>query len=58
LIALTPAGELVVYEPNPAEFKKIASYKVAEQGTYAYPVLSGKRVFIKDQGSVAMYEVE
>jgi outer membrane protein assembly factor BamB len=55
LFALTPGGELVVFEPNAKEFKKVASYKVAESGAYAYPIISGSRVFIKDQNSVSLW---
>src|SRR5262249_54161464 len=39
LMALTPSSQLVVFEPNDKEFKKLASYKVADSPTYAYPVV-------------------
>jgi outer membrane protein assembly factor BamB len=58
LMALTPAGQLVVFEPSDKEFKEVAKYKVADGGTYAYPVLSGNRVFIKDKDSLTLYTVE
>lgn len=58
LFALSPSGTLVVYEPSATEFKKLASYKVAEGKTYAYPVLAGNRVFIKDGNSVILYTIE
>jgi hypothetical protein len=32
-------------------------YEVGK-GTYAYPVASGNRIFIKDDNSVALYVVE
>ena len=53
LVALTPSGEMTVFEPG-KEFKQLATYKVASEGTYAYPVLSGKRLFIKDKDSIAL----
>jgi outer membrane protein assembly factor BamB len=58
LFALTPAGELVVFEPNAKEFKRLAGYKVAEGGSYAYPVIAGNRVFIKDRNSVTLWAIE
>jgi outer membrane protein assembly factor BamB len=58
LLALTPAGELVVYEPSDKEFKEIAKYKVADGGTYAYPIVAGNRVFVKDKDSVALWAIE
>ena len=58
MFALTPDGDLVVFAPDTKEFKKLASYKVASSGAYAYPVVSGKRIFIKDQNSVTMWSLE
>jgi outer membrane protein assembly factor BamB len=58
LFALTPAGTLTVFEPNPQEFKTIATYKVADKGTYAYPVISGKRIFVKDQNNLTLFTIE
>lgn len=54
LLALTPSTELVAFEPSAKAFKEVARIKVAESPTYAYPVLSGSRLFIKDQNSVAL----
>jgi len=58
LVALTPAAQLVVFQPSPSEFKQLASYKVADEGTYAYPVLTDKRIFIKDKDAVTLWMVE
>ena len=58
LLALTPAATLRVFEPSDKEYKELASYKVADGGTYAYPVVSGKRIFIKDKDAVTLWTVE
>ena len=58
LVALTPTSELIVFEPSDKEFKQLASYKVAESQTYAYPVASGNRIFVKDQDAVTLWTVE
>ena len=57
LFALTPAGQLVVFEPGKDDFKEVARYKVADRGTYAYPVVAGNRVFVKDQDAVTLWTV-
>jgi outer membrane protein assembly factor BamB len=58
LLALTPSSQLIVFEPSDKEFKKLASYKVANGGTYAYPIVSGNRIFIKDQDSVTLWTID
>ena len=54
MLALNPSGELVVFEPSDKEFKKLASYKVADGETFAYPVASGDRLFISTQNSLSL----
>ncbi len=58
LLALNPTSLLIVFEPSDKEFKQLASYKVAESQTYAYPVIAGNRVFVKDQDSVTLWTIE
>ena len=58
LFALTPASQLVVFEPSGKEFKELARIKVADTPTYAYPVVSGNRIFVKDQNFVTLWTVE
>lgn len=55
LLVLRPAGELVVFTPDPAAFHELARYQVAEGGAYAYPIVAGNRIFVKDQDSVALW---
>jgi outer membrane protein assembly factor BamB len=57
LFALNPGGELIVFEPTDKEFKQIAKYKVGTD-TFAYPVVAGNKIIIKDKDSVALYAVE
>lgn len=58
LLALTPSARLIVFEPNGKEFKQLATYKVADTQTYAHPVLSGKRIFVKDRDSLLLWTTE
>ncbi|MCF7972648.1 MAG: PQQ-like beta-propeller repeat protein, partial [Phycisphaerae bacterium] len=50
LIALTPKGQLIVFEPSASAFKQLASYQVGSD-TYACPAISGNRIFVKDADS-------
>jgi outer membrane protein assembly factor BamB len=36
----------------------VASYKVAPEATYGYPILTGNRIYIKDRNSLTMWTVE
>jgi hypothetical protein len=54
-MALTPVGKLVVFEPTDKDFKALATYKVAAGGTYAYPVVAGNRVFVKDADALTLW---
>ncbi len=58
LLALTPKGDLTVFEPSDKEFKKLNGYKVAETETYAYPVPAGKGLLVKDKDAVAFWAVD
>lgn len=58
LITLTPAAQLVVFEPSDSGFKQVATYKVADSPTYAYPVVAGNRVFVKDNDSLTLWTIE
>ena len=57
MFALTPAGKLMVFEPGDKEYKELASYNVGSR-TYAFPIISGNRIIIKDADSVTLYTVE
>ncbi|MHB1422291.1 MAG: PQQ-like beta-propeller repeat protein [Gemmataceae bacterium] len=58
LFALNPSAQLVVFEPSDKGFKQLASYKVASGDTYAYPVVAGNRVYIKDKDSITLWTIE
>lgn len=55
LFALTPSAQLVVFKPDHEEFKRVASYKVANGNTYAYPVVTSEGVYIKDRDSLTFW---
>lgn len=58
MLALAFNGQLIVFEPSD-EYRQLASYKVSDtETTFAYPVVSGNRIYIKDQDSVTLWTVE
>jgi len=58
LLALPSSSELIVYKPDGKQFSEIARYDVSETPIYAHPVVSGNRIFIKDQESLAMWALQ
>lgn len=58
ILALPSTSELIVFKPDGKAYSEIAKYKVAETPTYAHPILSGNRIFVKDQESLTMWLVQ
>jgi outer membrane protein assembly factor BamB len=58
LLALTPKMQLFVVQPTDKAFTQVASIKVADSAVYAYPVISGNRIFVRDHDSVVLWTVE
>ena len=58
LIALSSDGNLVVFKPDKKEFAEVAKYKVADSGTWAMPVVAGKRIFVKDRDALTLWTIE
>lgn len=58
ILALPNTSELVVLKPSSKQYEELAKMKVAETPTFASPVPSGKRLFIKDKDSVTLWALE
>ena len=58
LLALTPGSELIAFQPSDKEYAEVARIKVAGTPTYAHLVVSGNRVFVKDQDSLILWTIE
>jgi outer membrane protein assembly factor BamB len=58
IFALPDSAELIAFKPDGKEYSEIKRYKVSETKIYAHPIVSGNRVFVKDQDSLAMWAVE
>ena len=53
--ALDTDAELIVARANPKQFEILKRYDVADSATWAQPVLSGQRVFIKDLSTISLW---
>lgn len=58
LMALPSTSELIVLKPDGKAYTELAKYKVSDAQTYSYPIVSGKRVFVKDRDSLILYTIE
>src|SRR5262249_16143699 len=57
LLALSPTSELIVLRPGSDKYTELARIKVAEGPTYAYPIASGDRLFVKDRDSLTLWTI-
>jgi len=55
VVALVDSGELQIVAASGKEYKKIASYRVAEGGTWAPPVLLEKSLLVKDVKTLTLW---
>jgi hypothetical protein len=48
----------VVLKPDGKAYTEVAKVKVAETPTYAHPVVSGDKLFIKEQDALVAYTLQ
>lgn len=58
LIMLTPAAQLVIFKPDDKAYTEVVRITVADTHTYAHPVISDSRIFIRDWDSVTLWRIE
>jgi outer membrane protein assembly factor BamB len=56
--ALETDAELVVARANPKQHDILKRYAVADSATWAQPVLSGRRIFVKDVSNISLWTVD
>jgi outer membrane protein assembly factor BamB len=55
IIGLTSTNNLIVMKPDGKEYSEVAKYKVADTPIYAFPVISGNSIYVKDAETLMMY---
>jgi len=58
IIGLPSTGNLIVMKPDPKAYTEVAKYKVAETPVYAFPVISGNVIYVKESENLIMYSLE
>ena len=48
-------GELLVGKPDASGFQVLHQYQVANSSTWAVPVVSGNRIFVKDENGLTLW---
>jgi outer membrane protein assembly factor BamB len=55
LFILKDDAELTIARANPSRFEPLKTYGVAEGATWAQPVISGQRLFVKDVSTLTLW---
>ena len=58
LFVLKDDAELLVTRSGPDGFETVRTYTVADSATWAEPVVSGNRVFVKDVATLALWTIQ
>jgi outer membrane protein assembly factor BamB len=58
LFFLNDDGQLIVARASRDSFQAVGRYTVSETSTWAQPAISGKRIFIKNASSIALWTIE
>ena len=58
LLVLPNNSELIAYKPSSEGYTELARVKVADTSTYAHPVISGNRIYVKDEKSLIMWTIK
>jgi|LSQX01.2.fsa_nt_gb outer membrane protein assembly factor BamB len=58
LFALPSSGELVAFQPVADRFAELGRVQLSELPIYSFPVLSGNRIFVRNEQAVALLTVQ
>ena len=57
IMGLPSTANLLVFKPDSKQYTEIARYKVSETPIYAFPVIAGNMIYIKDAESLILYKL-
>jgi outer membrane protein assembly factor BamB len=57
IIGLSSIQTLIVMKPEPTAYTEIVKYKVAETPVYAFPIVAGNLIYIKDAESLTLFRI-
>lgn len=58
IVSLFDGGTLVAFEPSGKGYEELVRIQVAAGGTFAHPILAGKRVIVKHAEAVTLFTLE
>ncbi len=58
LLALPEKSGLIAFKPSGEQYEELARIKLSDGPIYATPVVSGKRIFVKDRDAVTLWMVD
>ena len=58
ILALPSTGELIAFKPSDKAYAEVARIKVADTPTYAHPVITGNKLFVRGRDTVALLTFE
>jgi outer membrane protein assembly factor BamB len=58
VLSLEDDAELIVGQVSGTQFQELKRYTVADAATWAAPVVSGNRIFVKDTSTLALWTVD
>lgn len=57
IIGFPSTGNLLVFKPDSKAYSEVAKYKVSETPVYAFPIVSGNIIYVKDAETLMMYKI-
>ena len=57
-MALPSSSELIVYKPVKEKYVELAKLSIADSPTYSHPVITGNRIFIKDEKTISLWKMK
>ena len=57
LMGLPSTSNLIVFKPLSSAYTEVVKYKVSETPIYAFPVVSGNQIYIKDAETLTLYKI-
>ena len=58
MLALSSDSNLLAFKPSDKSYQELATIKVSDNETWAVPIVTGKRVYVKDRHSLILWTFE
>jgi outer membrane protein assembly factor BamB len=58
LLALTSSSDLFAYKPSEKGYEEVARIKVGAGATFAYPVVDGNKIYVRDNATLSQFVLE